>query len=81
MTEVTKGFAVKITGELLTQMLRGGIDLPEDTFLFKIIPSPETDHCFDLLFKSEKGFEIIEGDAFPRIMGKEDLPDGDEVPF
>jgi len=74
MAETTKGFAIRMTGEILTQMLRGGTSLPEDSFLFKIVPSRGPIHCFDLLFKSKEGFEIPEGDDFPAIMSKEDLP-------
>jgi len=72
--KATKGFALRFTGDILTQMIRGGASLPKDSFLFKIAPSRGPIHCFEFLFKSEEGWEIPEGGDYPVITSKEDLP-------
>jgi len=78
MTKVTKGFAIRMSGKALTNLFRERFDLPEDAFLFKIVPSRGADYAFDVLLVTPEGFEIAEGDNFPLVMNGKDLPGGED---
>jgi len=59
----TMGGAIKVTGELLREVLH----LPQDAKILKIVPSRYADYCFDVVFFSSDGYEIGEGDTFPLV--------------
>jgi len=66
---------VTLSGESIEDLLLKDLKLPKDAKLFKIVPASGSYNGFDFLFLSEKGFEIAEANNFPRVRGKEELPE------
>jgi hypothetical protein len=56
-----------ITSEAIVSVLRQtNRDLPEDAIIVKIIPSPSLSHDFDIVFHSDKCYQVAEGAYPPR---------------